>query len=113
MGVSATGERGIRPRTVRFLFYLVLAALMTIIYLVAPVVVPGLHQAAEDRCNVLNGSDYRSYRVEWIVPQPPQWDRPHWICRDRRDLDKPGINFGWWVNPWQDLQELEKEQQGL
>ena len=71
MGVSATGERGIRPRTVRLLFYVVMAALLTLIYLVAPVVVPGLHQAAEDRCNVLNGSDFRSYRVEWVVPQPP------------------------------------------
>ncbi|HSV40063.1 MAG TPA: hypothetical protein VLI04_14990 [Nocardioidaceae bacterium] len=105
MGVSAVGQTGIRPRTFRLLFVLAWAVAIVMIYLLAPAVVPGLQRAAEDKCNVMNGGNYRSFKLEWVLPQPPNWDRPHWLCKDRRDLDKPGVSFGWWVNPFKDYKE--------
>jgi len=100
MGVSAVGARGIRPRTVPLLFFGSLAVLAVLIYLLGPPLMPGTRRAAEDKCNELNGANYRSYRLEWKVPTSPTWDLPHWLCMDARDFDKPGVSFGWWVNPF-------------
>jgi hypothetical protein len=100
MGVSAVGDRGIRPRTIPVLFFGGLLAVALLIYLFGPPVMPGMRGAAEDKCNELNGANFRSYRLEWIYPQSPNWDPPHWLCKDARNLDKPGKSFGWWVNPF-------------
>jgi hypothetical protein len=100
MGVSAVGASGLKPRTIRYMFFGAIAVLTTIVYLIGPWVAPGEHSAAADKCNEMTGADYRSYRLEWIPPKPPAWDRPHWLCKDRRDLGKPGKSLGWWVNPF-------------
>ena len=100
MGVSAVGDRGIRPRTIPLLFFGALAVLAVLVYLFGPPVMPGMRSAAEDKCNQMYGANFRSYRLEWVLPKSPNWDPPHWLCKDKRDLAKPGENFGWWVNPF-------------
>ncbi len=100
MGVSATGERGLRARTVPILLLTGTLVLTVLYYLWGPSWTPGVRNAAEQKCNELNGANYRSFRLDWVVPQPPNWDQPHWICKDARNLEKPGVNFGWWVNPF-------------
>jgi hypothetical protein len=100
MGVSAVGARGIKPRTVPILLGIVTAVLAVLIYLFGPAIAPGVHGAAEDKCNELNGANYRSYRLEWKLPSSPAWDSPHWLCKDARDFSKPGVSFGWWVSPF-------------
>jgi hypothetical protein len=100
MGVSAVGARGIRPRTVPALLAGFLVLLAILVYFYGPALAPGIRGAAEDKCNELNGANFRSYRLDWKLPSSPNWDRPHWLCKDARDFNKPGVNFGWWVNPF-------------
>ncbi len=100
MGVSAVGARGIRPRTVPVLLFTTLGVLMALMYAVGPAILPGMRSAAEEKCNLLTGANGRSYRLEWIVPKSATWDPPHWLCKDARDLNKPGVDFGWWVSPF-------------
>lgn len=100
MGVSAVGQTGIKPRTIPKLLFGLLVVLAVLLYLFGPPLMPGMRSAAEDKCNAQMGNNFRSYRLEWVHPQSPNWDRPHWLCKDQRDLDKPGTNYGWWVNPF-------------
>jgi hypothetical protein len=100
MGVSAVGARGIRPHTVPILVGLGLALLLGLVYVFGPPIAPGMRSAAETKCNELNGSNYRSFRLVWVLPQSPSWDTPHWLCKDQRDVSKSGVSFGWWVNPF-------------
>lgn len=100
MGVSAVGATGIRPRTVRTLFFLGLAILALLVYAFGPPLMPGMRGAAEDKCNELTGANFRSFRLEWVLPKSPNYDPPHWLCKDARDFSKKGTSFGWWVNPF-------------
>jgi hypothetical protein len=100
MGVSAVGARGIRPRTVPILLGGALALLVVLVYVFGPPIAPGVRGAAEARCNELSGSNYRSFKLTWVLPQSPAWDAPHWLCKDQRDLTEPGVSFGWWVSPF-------------
>ena len=93
MGVSAVGARGIRPRTVPLLLFGAVVALAVLTYLFGPPLAPGVSGAAEDKCNELNGANYRSYRLEWKLPSSPSWNSPHWLCLDARDFSKPGVDF--------------------
>ena len=99
MGISATGQHGLRAQTVPVLLLVLLGGFSVFYFLLGPSVTPGFRDAAEQKCNVLNGSNYRSYRLEWKLPKGPNWDAPHWLCKDARDFGKPGVDFGWWVDP--------------
>ena len=98
MGVSATGERGLRARTVPVLFFGLTVILSGLYYFFGPPITPGLKSAAEDKCNKLMGANFRSYRLEWELPKKPGWDLPHWECGDARDPGKEAIDLGWWVD---------------
>jgi hypothetical protein len=63
-------------------------------YLYGPAVTPALHSAAMAECNDLTGGNYRSYSLVWVPST-----RPHWLCGDRSDLEKPPVDLGWWVTP--------------
>lgn len=100
MGISATGARHIvRPTTVPVLFIGILLGFAIGIFAYGPPLVPGMKGAAEEKCNKLNGSNYRSFLLDWDMPNSPTWDPPHWDCYDRREPDKAPVSFGWWVNP--------------
>jgi hypothetical protein len=100
MGVSATGERGLRARTVPVLLLSVIIIFSAVYYAYGPPLTPGLRRAAQDKCNELMGANFRSYRLSWELPKSPAWDLPHWACADARDLSKEPKSFGWWVSPF-------------
>ncbi|QLQ10421.1 MAG: hypothetical protein HZY75_08480 [Nocardioidaceae bacterium] len=100
MGVSAVGNRGIRPATIPWLVGGSLALLITLIWVFAPPLVPGLRSAAHEQCNELTGANYRNYRIAWVTPRNLNFDFPHWSCTDLRTAERPTKSLGWWVNPF-------------
>ena len=89
MGVSAVGDRGIRPRTIPLLFFGALAVLAVLVYLFGPPVMPGMRSAAEDKCNQMYGANFRSYRLEWVLPKSPNWDPPTGCARTSATSPSP------------------------
>lgn len=100
MGVSATGDRGIRARTIPILLASLTAFVGFAFYVLGPPVAPGLRDAAREACNEYAGNDFRSYRLEWKLPKHPTYRLPHWSCADVRNLDQEPLDLGWWVNPF-------------
>ena len=100
MGISATAQRRLRMRTIPPVLTAAILFFAAWYYIWGPSMTPGVRLAAELKCNNLNGANYRSFRLEWVIPKPLTWEQPHWLCKDARDPAKPGVDFGWWVNPF-------------
>lgn len=94
MGVKLAGETGrslARMRTVGVVLGLFTAVWF---YFYGPLMTPALHGAAAARCNELTESNYRSYRLHWVVGT-----RPHWLCGNAARPAAPPVDLGWAVLP--------------
>ncbi len=90
MGISLTGvtiftKGNIAKALITFFLFFAL-----FVYFYGPPLIPALRNSAIDRCNVEQGGDYRSYKVEWLSASfLDNHFPPHWECSNLHDPDKP------------------------
>jgi len=97
MGISAIGQR-IQMSTIRHVIATFLVFIAVFYYFYGPPVTAMMSRAAQDECNRLSGSNYRTYRLEWHSTTFNTFGQPHWECLDTRTGQERLIDLGWWVD---------------